>query len=102
MRTARIQSDVLMSLGNILTVRDDTFTVRAYGCVKSASNAILAQAWCEAVVQRTMNYVDPTNDPADAEYNPDGTKRKGLTKLNRVLGRRFQVVSFEWLDVWDI
>ena len=97
-----IQSDVLMSLGNILTVRDDTFTVRAYGCVKSASNAILAQAWCEAVVQRTMNYVDPTNDPADAEYNPDGTKGKGLTKLNRVLGRRFQVVSFKWLDVWDI
>ncbi|MGN0868512.1 MAG: hypothetical protein ACI4O9_03180 [Akkermansia sp.] len=97
-----IQSDVLMSLGNILTVRDDTFTVRAYGCVKSASNAILAQAWCEAVVQRTMNYVDPTNDPSDAEYNPDGTKGKGLTKLNRVLGRRFQVVSFKWLDVWDI
>ncbi len=97
-----IQSDVLASLGNILTVRDDTFTVRAYGCVKSASNAILAQAWCEAVVQRTMDYVDPSNDPGDAEYEPDGTKAKGLSRPNRVFGRRFRVVSFKWLDAWDI
>ncbi len=97
-----IQSDVLASLGNILTVRDDTFTVRAYGCVKSASNAILAQAWCEAVVQRTMDYVDPSNNPGDADYEPDGSKAKGLSKANRVLGRRFRVVSFKWLDAWDI
>ncbi len=97
-----IQSDILASLGNILTVRDDTFTVRAYGCVKSATNAILAQAWCEAVVQRTTEYVDPTNDPGDAEYEPDGTKAKGLSRANKVLGRRFRVVSFKWLDAWDI
>ncbi len=97
-----IQSDVLASLGNILTVRDDTFTVRAYGCVKSATNAILAQAWCEAVVQRTTEYVDPSNDPDEADYEPDGTKAKGLSKANKVLGRRFRVVSFKWLDAWDI
>lgn len=97
-----IQSDVLASLGNILTVRDDTFTVRSYGCVKNPANAILAQAWCEAVVQRTMDYVDPTNSPADAEYNPDGSKAKGLSDLNKVLGRQFRVVSFKWLDLWDI
>ena len=97
-----IQSDVLASLGNILTVRDDTFTVRSYGCVKNPSNAILAQAWCEAVVQRTMDYVDPTNGPADVEYNPDGSKGKGLTDVNKVLGRQFRVVSFKWLDLWDI
>lgn len=97
-----IQSDVLTALGNILTVRDDTFTVRAYGCVKNPSNAILAQAWCEAVVQRTMDYVDPSNDPADVDYNPDGSKGKGLTKINKVLGRQFRVVSFKWLDLWDI
>ncbi len=97
-----IQSDVLASLGNILTVRDDTFTVRAYGCVKSASNAILAQAWCEAVVQRTMEYVDPSNNPEDSDFEPDGTKAKGLSRANKVLGRRFRVVSFKWLDAWDI
>ncbi len=97
-----IQSDVLASLGNILTVRDDTFTVRAYGCVRNANKAILAQAWCEAVVQRTMNYVDPTNDPQDVEYNPDGTKGKGLSDINKVMGRQFRIVSFKWLDNWDI
>ena len=30
-----IQSDVLAVLGNILTTRDDTFTIRAYGEVTS-------------------------------------------------------------------
>ncbi|MBQ7023944.1 MAG: hypothetical protein IJN29_10200 [Akkermansia sp.] len=97
-----IQSDVLASLGNILTVRDDTFTVRAYGCVRNVRKAILAQAWCEAVVQRTMDYVDPTNSPSDTEYEPDGRKAKGLSAANRIFGRRFRVVSFKWLDAWDI
>lgn len=97
-----IQSDVLASLGNILTVRDDTFTVRSYGCVRNAAKAILAQAWCEAVVQRTMNYVDPSNDPQDSEYKPDGTRGKGLTDTNKVMGRQFRIVSFKWLDNWDI
>ncbi len=97
-----IQSDVLASLGNILTVRDDTFTVRAYGCVKSQTNAILAQAWCEAVVQRTTEYVDPSNTPEESEFAPDGAKAEGLSKTNKVLGRRFRVVSFKWLDAWDI
>lgn len=97
-----IQSDVLASLGNVLTVRDDTFTVRAYGCVRSPRNAILAQAWCEAVVQRTMDYVDPANKPSDAEYKPDGTRAGGLSDANKVLGRQFRIVSFKWLDLWDI
>ena len=97
-----IQSDVLASLGNILTVRDDTFTVRSYGCVRNPNKAILAQAWCEAVVQRTMNYVDPSNYPQDSEYKPDGTKARGLSDANKVLGRQFRIVSFKWLDNWDI
>ena len=97
-----IQSDVLASLGNILTVRDDTFTVRSYGCVRNPNKAILAQAWCEAVVQRTMNYVDPTDKPQDSEYKPDGSKGKNLSETNKVLGRQFRIVSFKWLDNWDI
>ena len=97
-----IQSDVLASLGNILTVRDDTFTIRAYGCVRNPNKAILAQAWCEAVVQRTMDYVDPSNNPQDSDYNPDGTKGEGLSNTNKVMGRQFRIVSFKWLDNWDI
>ena len=98
-----IQSDVLASLGNILTVRDDTFTVRAYGCVRNPNKAVLAQAWCEAVVQRTMNYVDPTNKPEDSDYTPEGKKNgQGLSDTNKVMGRQFRIVSFKWLDNWDI
>ncbi len=97
-----IQSDVLASLGNILTVRDDTFTVRAYGCVRNPRNAILAQAWCEAVVQRTIDYVDPSNSPSDVEFKADGSKDNGLSDANKVLGRQFRIVSFKWLDLWDI
>jgi len=97
-----IQSDVLASLGNILTVRDDTFTVRSYGCVRNPNKAILAQAWCEAIVQRTMNYVDPTNKPQDVEYKPDGSRGEGLSNTNKVMGRQFRIVSFKWLDNWDI
>ena len=97
-----IQSDVLASLGNILTVRDDTFTIRAYGCVRNPNKAILAQAWCEAVVQRTMDYVDPSDNPDEVEYKPDGTKGGGLSNTNKVMGRQFRIVSFKWLDNWDI
>ncbi len=97
-----IQSDVLASLGNILTVRDDTFTVRAYGCVRNPNNRVLAQAWCEAVVQRTMEYVDPSNAPQDTDKKPDGSAGVGLSNTNKVMGRQFRIVSFKWLDFWDI
>ncbi|MFI3243301.1 MAG: hypothetical protein R3Y56_03490 [Akkermansia sp.] len=100
-----IQSDVLTSLGNILTVRDDTFTVRSYGCVKNKNNAVLSQAWCEATVQRCVDYVDPSNLPTDAAVsNTAGasSNSRPLSKVNKVLGRQFKIVSFKWLDHWDI
>ncbi len=100
-----IQSDVLTSLGNILTVRDDTFTVRSYGCIKNKNNAVLAQAWCEATVQRFADYVDATNTATDAASSSATSASKGskaLTKVNKVLGRQFKIVSFRWLDHWDI
>ena len=77
-----IQSDVLASLGNIMVLRVGTFTVRAYGCVKNANNAILAQAWCEATVQRSIDYVDPTNAPFGPQYRPDGLKGETMNGGN--------------------
>ncbi len=98
-----IQSDVLASLGNILTLRDDTFTVRSYGCVRSKNKAILAQAWCEAIVQRTAEYVDPGNEATDTDAKKASARgTKPLSDLNKVMGRRFRIVSFKWLDAWDI
>ena len=98
-----IQSDVLASLGNILTVRDDTFIVRAYGCVRTKDGAVLAQAWCEATVQREIEYVSPENAPDAAEFKPDGTRGEtSLSEVNRRLGRKMRVVAFKWMDPWDI
>ena len=49
-----------------------------------------------------MDYVDPANKPSDAEYHPDGSKAEGLSDANKVMGRQFRIVSFKWLDLWDI
>ena len=97
-----VQSDVLASLGNILTVRDDTFTIRAYGCVRNNEGAVLSQCWCEATVQRTIEYVDPVDAPTAAGFSADLKHTSGLSRLNQVFGRRFKVTSFKWLDHWDL
>lgn len=97
-----IQSDVLSSLGNILCVRDDTFTIRAYGCVRNEQGAVLSQCWCEATVQRSIEYVDPVDSPTAAEFAVNLKHTASLSPLNRVFGRRLRVTSFKWLDIWDL
>ena len=85
------QADVLRPLAPILSARDDTFTIRTYGDVISPVNgAIEARAWCEAVVRRTRDYVNPADD-ADITSLPTNV-------TNQSFGRRFEIVSFRWLD----
>ena len=45
------QADVLKRIGNQITPRDDTFTIRAYGEARDGAGQVTARAWCEAVVQ---------------------------------------------------
>ncbi len=101
-----IQSDVLAVLGNILTTRDDTFTVRAYGEVANRAGVVLSRAWCEAVVQRSINYVDPVNSPETAarKFNKkDGSlEDTELTPINKAFGRRFNIVAFRWLSPEEV
>lgn len=102
-----IQSDVLAALGNTLTVRDDTFTVRAYGQVTNPSGTkIEARAWCEAVVQRTVDYVDPSNTPETPSIIVDPAsgdlKDSDLTALNKAFGRKFKIISFRWLSPEEV
>ena len=62
-------------LGPVLTVRSDTFLVRAYGdAVNPLTGAVGSRAWCEAVVQRVPDYVDP-GDPPEAVAGLTETKR---------------------------
>ena len=49
-----VQSDLLRPLGNSLTVRDDTFVIRAYGESLDSAGNVQSRAWCEATVQRTQ------------------------------------------------
>ncbi|MBK1825458.1 hypothetical protein JIN81_00380 [Haloferula rosea] len=88
------QADVLRALAPTITARDDTFTVRAYGEARDAAGRITATSVCEAVVQRTRDYVDPS-DEADIEELPD-------SEVNRRFGRRMKLVSFRWLNASEV
>ncbi len=83
------QGDILSALGSVVTVRSDTFRIRAYGEAVDKDGKVLARAWCEAVVQRLPEFVDPEDAPETlpADLNP----------VNETFGRRFQVTGFRWL-----
>lgn len=88
------QADVLQVIGSSITARSDTFRVRAYGEALDASGRTTAKAWCEAIVQRTPSYVDPVNAPT--------ARGAALSDLNKVHGRKYQIVSFRWLSDQEI
>jgi len=82
------QADVLQFLGPALTARSDTFVVRAYGSCQGADGEVEAEAWCEAVVQRSP-----------APLNPDQLGLNPQKDANSAdFGRRFEVKSFRWLS----
>lgn len=96
------QSDLLQSIAPALASRSDTFVIRTYGETLDAINSpaapaapvVIGRAWCEAVVQRLPDYVDPTQRP---------TLHPSLANTqNQNFGRRFRVVSFRWLSPDDI
>lgn len=84
------QADVLRPIAPILSARDDTFTIRAYGDSLDQSGAIVSRAWCEAVVKRTRNFCDPS-DPADSIEPP-------VSPTNIRFGRKYEIVAFRWLS----
>ncbi|MEY3895468.1 MAG: hypothetical protein RLZZ214_987, partial [Verrucomicrobiota bacterium] len=55
------QGALLTAFGSQITARGDTFLIRTYGDSRDAAGNLQAKAWCEAVVQRTPEFVDPTN-----------------------------------------
>jgi Tfp pilus assembly protein PilX len=88
------QADILRPLAPILSVRDDTFTIRAYGDARDAEGKILARAVCEAVVRRTREFVDPA-EAADITTAP-------ARPSNKIFGRRFELVSLRWLAASEV
>jgi|GEM_PF-997169 len=96
------QADILTPIGPRLTVRSDSFRIRAYGEARDKNNNITAQAWCEATVQRTPDYLDPA-DPSHAAVNITGRSIPFLEKpVNKSFGRRFITTSFRWINPSEI
>jgi hypothetical protein len=99
--TSLLQSDLLAAIGPALTTRSDTFVIRCYGDLTTKPGATTSQAgcWIEAVVQRSPEFCDPSQPPetevcdaADSyRFNPQ------LRMVNRLLGRRFHVISLRYL-----
>jgi hypothetical protein len=98
------QGDLLEALGASLTVRSDTFVVRAYGDARDADGKILAKAVCEAVIQRVPGFVDGSDAPdhAQAALGDPARSVDSLTEANRRFGRRFEIVAMRWLAPEEI
>jgi hypothetical protein len=73
-------AQILAAIGSMLTVRTDTFRLRAYGETLNPADPAKTEsiACCEAIVQRT------------ADSSPNG------------LGRKFVILYFRWLGPDDI
>lgn len=84
------QADILTPIAPILSARSDSFLIRAYGEKTDASGKVIARAWCEATVQRSPEFIDPTDAP-EKNY-------ASISPINQTFGRRFDIVSFRWLN----
>lgn len=87
-----LQGDILQAIGSFISVRSDTFRIRAYGnCQDPLTGEIKGQAWCEAIVQRIPTPVAPTNpDPANPNFwSPQDAEQ---------FGRQFTIIGFRWLS----
>ena len=91
------QADILTPLAPIITVRDDTFTIRAYGDHRDNNGRILATAWCEATVQRKADYVDSADENYVAPFSNEMN-----SALNQRYGRKYELISFRWLHKEEI
>ena len=81
-----LQGDILQVIGSFLTTHSDTLRIRGYGYASEGSNR--ADAWCEAIIQRFPEYLDPADAAED-------TPPKAAA--NVTFGRRYRIVSFRWL-----
>lgn len=91
------QADLLAMIGPALTARGDTFIIRSYGESKNPlTGEVEGEAWLEAVVQRTADYIDgniPADTaPSDLPASADSSR----------FGRRFEIISIRFLSSDEI
>lgn len=94
------QADLLQPLAPRLTARADTFRIRSYGESRivdrdgNETGEINSRAMCEAVIQRIPDFCDST----ELSGNEAWDNTNDLTPLNKILGRRYKLVQFRWLN----
>jgi hypothetical protein len=88
------QADILTPIAPYLSVRSDSFLIRTCGQKLDAAGNVLARAYCEAIVQRKAEFIDPVNSTTALTAQ--------LNNTNRNFGRRFQIISFRWLTAQEI
>ncbi|MDA0848531.1 MAG: hypothetical protein O2827_02090, partial [Verrucomicrobia bacterium] len=86
------QASLMRPLTPILSARSDTFVIRAYGDTKQ-NGETNAKVWCEAIVQRRIDLVDEEKSLFNAKYDSDD---------RNAFNRKFEVVSFRWLNADEI
>ena len=85
---------MLRPIAPVLTARDDTFTIRAYGDARDSNGTILARAWCEATVQRSRDFVDSADQAGSVE--------PPTSAVNQTFGRKYVIKSFRWLNTDEV
>lgn len=86
------QGDVLSAIGSFVSVRSDTFRIRAFGDARNGAGTVVARAWCEATVQRVPEYLDATDAPEAVATMP----------CNIDFGRQFKIIGFRWLHPKEV
>jgi hypothetical protein len=83
-------------IGSFASVRSDTFRIRSYGeALHPVTGKPHARAWCEAIVQRIPEPVNPgAANPSDAAYWEPQTGDS--------LGRKFKIIHFRWLSADEV
>lgn len=89
------QGDILTPIAPVLSVRSDSFIIRAYGESVDNEGKVLARAWCEATVERDKQFID-TNDA------PETAITSLSEDVNESFGRRYVMTSFRWLHPEEI
>jgi hypothetical protein len=90
------QADVLRHFAEQLTPRGDTFVIRAYGDALDKNGKVIARAWCEAVVQRTPDYVNGLDAPYLKQSDPS------LSSDSKLYGRKLVIAHFRWLSADEV